>query len=315
MIKVKINMREMAQIERAVTRLTGDRAGAARFRRELTAAVQKEAVKAEPQIMAELVAEKIKKSETGWANDPTRNKAVLVEPGTGCIWLDSKGKPILGPRVTYPKTPDIALNAFIKHLKDAIEGEKFVEHMYLDKKGNVTVGIGFLLETTQEAMSLPFVEEPSMKPAHAKHVENAYNKVKRAPAGGAASEFANMTNIIISEADATILTLDFIDKLMIEIRSNALFPAFDTFPVPANQGILDMVYVLGGPKTRRIFDDFTAAVNARKWALAGQESSRKDVNAQRNQKINGWFQSAAKLDPLFLDPTCKKPLFNPRSTG
>ena len=47
---------EMRRIERAAARLTGDRAGAARFRKELTAAVREASVKAEPQIMAELIA-------------------------------------------------------------------------------------------------------------------------------------------------------------------------------------------------------------------------------------------------------------------
>ena len=116
---------------------------------------------------------KIKKPETGWANDPARNKAVLVEPGTGCMWLDSKGKPILGPRVTYPETPDIDLKAFVTHLETP-GIEDFSPHMYRDKGGNATVGIGLHLETAREAMTLPFVEKPSMKPAHPKHIENAF---------------------------------------------------------------------------------------------------------------------------------------------
>lgn len=299
---------DMRRIEQAAARLTGDRQGAARFRKELTEAVR-QAAAFNPQDIADA----IRRGKIGWVNDPARNKAVLVQAKTGCVLLDSKRKPFLGPRITYRKTPDINLNAFVTHLKDANEGENFIEHMYLDKKGNVTVGIGLLLETAQEAMSLPFVEKPSMKPAHPKHIENAYGKVKRAPAGGPASAFAQLTNLIISEADATILTLRFIDKLMIEIRSNAMFPAFDTFPVPAKQAILDMVYTLGGPKTLSIFIQFTPAVNSRKWVLAARESSRSDVNADRNKKINGWFQSAAKLEPLFLNPACKKPLFDPQS--
>lgn len=250
---------DMRRIEQAAARLTGDRQGAARFRKELTEAVRQAAAAFDPQDIADA----IRRGKIGWVNDPARNKAVLVQAGTGCVLLDTKRKPILGPRITYRKTPDINLNAFVTHLETP-GIEDFSPHMYRDKGGNVTVGIGLHLETAQEAMTLPFVEKPSMKPAHPKHIENAYNKVKRAPAGGPASDFANLTSLVISKADATILTLDFIDKLMIEIKSNVMFPGFDTFPVPAKMGVLDMVYTLGGPRTLSIYINFTPAVRSRK---------------------------------------------------
>jgi GH24 family phage-related lysozyme (muramidase) len=295
---------DMRRIERSVARLTGDRRGAARVRRELTAAVHEAAVKAEPQIMAELTAKHVAEKTAGWVNDPDRDKAVLVQAGTGCVLLDSKSKPILGPRISYRKTPDIDLGNFVDHLKtDGVEG--FAQHMYLDQKGNVTVGIGLLLATAQKAMTLPFVKKPLMKPAHPKHIENAYNKVKAAKPTGVASDFKHLTSLIISEADAILLTLDFIDKIIVEIR--VVFPDFDTYPVNAKKGILDMFYTIGTPNIISGWPLFRGAVKRRDWKEAVVQEKDRGVGPKRHKIVNVWFTDAANeaSEKFFLDPSCK----------
>jgi GH24 family phage-related lysozyme (muramidase) len=305
---------DMRKIEQSVARLTGDRRGAARFRRELTAAVREAVVKAEPQIMAELIAKHVAEKTAGWVNDPDRNKAVLVQAGgTGCVLLDSKGKPILGRRITYPKTPEFDLGNLVDHLKRS-DVENFVPYMYLDEKGNVTVGIGLLLETVQEAISLPFVERGPTKRAHPKHIENAYNKVKAAQRDKVWPFYKPLTHIDISLADATTLTLDFINKVLVEIRSAAVYPEFDSFPVPAKMAILDMVYTTGSGKIVTKWPRFTAAVRRRNWKQAFQEATDRVDSAGRQKQLEIWFTQAAegKNEKFFLDPSCKPlPLTSP----
>ena len=305
MINVKINMRDMAQIERAVTRLTGDRAGAARFRRDLTAAVQKEAVKAAPRIMAEVIGEKLKAREAGWVNDPVRDKAVLVQAKTGCVLLDDKGKPILRPRIAYRKTPNIDLGIFIDHLKRP-EVENFVPYMYLDDGGNVTVGIGILLKSAQAAISLPFVKKGTNKRPHPAHVEKDYNRVKSAPAGMKWPRYEIFSSIVISEAEATSRTLTFINNIFVEI--NVVFPDFDTYPTKAKMGILDMFYSLGTTKILADWPLFRAAVKRRDWKTAARQSIRNNVSTERTQAVATWFEESVPNTTFFIDSICSKPL-------
>ena len=229
---------------------------------------------------------------------------MLVQAGKGCVLLDSKRKPILGPRITYRKTPDIDLNAFVTHLETAgIEG--FSPHMYLDQKGDVTVGIGILLETVQEAKSLPFVKMGAVIRPHDIHIENAYNKVKAAKTSPPADQFASLTSLVISKADATILTLDFINKILVEV--SVVFPNYDTYPVKAKEGILDMFYTIGTPNIISGWPLFRAAVKRRNWKEAAAQEKDRGVGPDRHKIVYDWFTGAANepSEKFFLDPSCK----------
>ena len=184
---------KMREVERSLAQLTGNKAQAAKFRKGLEKKIQQVAVKAQPKIVQNL----IKSGRAGWVNDPdVPGVAVLVERRTGCVLLDPKGKVFpRTPPVSHPPTSGINEGAFIQHLKDA-GNELFVPYMYLDKKGNVTVGIGTHLENAQEAKVLPFFIRGTNKPAHDNHKINAYNKVKNSGlAGSKHSVFEPLTSI------------------------------------------------------------------------------------------------------------------------
>ncbi len=295
---------DMRRIERSVARLTGDPRAAASFRKELVAAAHATATTAQPAIVDHLV----KTGKAGFANNPARNKALLVERDTGCILLGAKDQPIVGPRVAHARTPPLDKGRFVQHLKDPGEGENFVPHMYLDTKGNVTVGIGTKLETVQEAMSLPFVDRGTVTRAHSKHIENAYNLVKSATPGPGADSFESLTHIDLSEADATILALDTIDAFLAEILRRHSFHEYDSYPETAKLGLLDMVYTLGVKGTVDKFPMFTVAVSRRNWRIAAKASNRPEASNARNARIRQWFEDAAKRQPFFFNPSCKKRL-------
>ena len=171
---------------------------------------------------------------------------MLVERHTGCILQDPQGKDIhRNEPVTHPVTPGIDEGAFIQHLKDA-GNELYVPYMYLDDKNNVTVGIGTLLEDAQEAKGLPFVERGTNKPAHDNHKINAFNKVKNSGlAGSLYTVFEPLTSIEISEADAVAKTLNDARTFIKELKKQKFFREFDTFPLTAKMGLLDMIYTKG----------------------------------------------------------------------
>ncbi len=159
-----ISRQDLRKLERSLQKLTGSRSQALRLRRKIEARAQQAArratrgttspqaaAKTQPEIIKNLVTNK----RAGWVNDPGKNQAVLVEKGTGCLVLDSKGKVITEPKHMLPSKPGINQSTFLRHLRS--QGiEEYVPHMYLDDKGNVTVGIGHLVDDVDEAQRLSF---------------------------------------------------------------------------------------------------------------------------------------------------------------
>ncbi len=294
----------MREVERSLVKLTGNKTQAIKIRKSLEKKIQQAAAKKLPDIAQSLV----KSGRAGWANDPdTPGGAVLVERGTGCVLLDPKGKVIQrSSPVSHPPTSGINEAAFIQHLKDA-GNELYVPYMYLDDENNVTVGIGSLLENAAEAKLLKFVERGTNKRAHAKHIENAFNKVQNSGlAGSVYTVFKPLTSIEISEAVAVNKTsqdmLIFID----ELKKQRFFKEYDTFPAPAKMGLLDMIYTLGLTNLLSIFHRFNPAVQWRDWKMAAIESSRSSVKDSRNQIVRQWFEEAARQEPFGVNRFCTK---------
>ena len=291
MIKTTAKFRQnLRKIEKAAQRLTGSRRQATALARKIETQFSKVAAKNFPKIVETLVADK----RAGWVKGPGKNMAVLVEAKTGCLLLDSKGKQITDSRYRHPRMPPIDKGAFLQHLKTP-GMELYVPYMYLDEKKNVTVGIGHLLEDADEATMLKFVERGTSKLANKEDVKNAFNKVKSSSlTPGIAHLFKNLTQIVISEADATVLALDDMEIFLSELKARKAYSDFHTYPPTAKLAVLDLAYTLGVPKTVNLYDDFTAAVSHRNWKLAAQESDRPGLSADRNKIAFDWLQQAAQ---------------------
>lgn len=295
---------QMREVERSLAQL-GGKTQATKIRKGLEKRIQQAAAKKLPDIALSLV----KSGRAGWANDPdTPGGAVLVERGTGCVLLDPKGKVIQRSNpVSHPPTSGINEMAFIQHLKDA-GNELYVPYIYKDKKDNVTVGIGTHLENAQDAKILPFVDRRTNQPVHDNHKINAYNKVKNSPISGTAGHlvFKPLTNIVISEADAVNQASKDLQIFIGELQMQRFYRDFDTFPVTAKMGLLDMIYTLGLPELLDQFKKFNPAVRSRDWKFAASESSRKDIAPSRNQIAQQWFEEAANQEPVFVSVLCTK---------
>lgn len=295
----------MRAVERSAAKLTGSRAKARAFRKRVETKIRQVAAKAEPVVIENL----IKSGRAGWANDPdTPGGAVLVERGTGCVLLGPQGKVIRRKQpVVHPVTPAIDQGRFIQHLRTP-GIELYVPYMYLDRKGYVTVGIGHLLETAEDAKKLRFFERGTNKPAHPQHVENAFNKVKNSGLTGSEYHvFKPLTSIEVSEADAVNQAMKHLEVFLNELKRQSFFREFDTFPVAAKMGLLDMIYTLGLTKLLGKFKIFNPAVRRRDWKMAALESDRGgDVSQERNQIVRQWFEEAARLEPFFINVICTK---------
>jgi hypothetical protein len=263
--------------------------------------------RAAPQTEQQIIKDLVTKKRAGWVNEPGKSRSVLVEAKTGCLVLDAKGKATTEPKITLPSKPGIDKAAFLQHLKDP-NVENFVPHMYLDRYGNVTVGIGTLLPDADTAKRLPFVERPSGKPADKDYVAIAFDRVKNSGLVNAkAPVFRPLTSIELSEANSELKALADMDDFL-GFLSKTYFPEFHTFPVSAKMGHLDLAYTAGARGSRDNYPLFAAAVDRRNWKQAGVEQ-RTNRAVKRADIVQAWYNQAARQEPFFISHTkCRKPL-------
>ncbi len=258
-----------------------------------------------------LVAHLIKTGLVGLTNDPRRPGAVMVEYGTGCRIQDAQGKDIRGEIRVRFSVAAAHIGMLFHRLARDHEGR--IRWMYLDHKGNVTVGLGHLLPHVEAAVALPFFERGTLTPASKAHIANAYRTVKSSQdlRGNRAEAFKNLTHIDLPESDIDALFRSDGAEFIGQLRRR--FSSFDSFPEPAQLALLDRIFNLGNTGFPG-FVKLIAAVKFRNWALAAAESGIEVTAAgvaKRNEKIRKMFLQAAAMEPFFLDPAVR-PIKLPR---
>jgi len=143
--------------------------------------------------------------------------------------------------------------------------ESFLDFLYLDDEGLVTIGMGLLVDPQKYLAGIDFVFPATGKPAGPADVAAAWLKVKGlqklAKGGGAA--FASFTTI---RATADSLTRAAQRKLAADVALLLpFFPAFAAFPAAGQLLILSMAWAMG-PEEFAKWPHFCAAVNAGDWA-------------------------------------------------
>ncbi len=303
------NSRELDKPQRGFAKLVGP-AKARALRKDLEkrivlAAAGRGGGPAKPE--AQIVKEMVKVGQAGWVNPNRTGKATLVQRGTGCVLKGANGQNIQGTRFAFKSTPPLSKSRYLSFAKSTV-GESFVANMYLDKKGNVTVGIGHLVINLQEAQRLAsqyqFTKKGTNTRSSVADLANDFNTVKNSGMTGfRAHNFAPLTGHDITLAEATRLFDDDVNIKLRELKARVAFPEFETYPTVAKLGLLDMSFTLGVRGVWHGYPVFTAAALRRDWKAAATQSDR-PVLAARNAEIRMWFREAAKKEPFFIDPRC-----------
>ena len=257
----------------------------------------------------------------GWAYHPDMNKDVLVERGTGCVidWTNGEYTP-RPPQIHHVRERKI--NGTI-YREDGGFFEGFVQYMYLDCEGEVTVGIGHLIKNAEAAKRLPFYmpDEPGGKTEKAtpEDKEKAFNEVLGSMIiCEPHTVFKDMTELRLSIDTIETLFENDVDGFIHQLTHH--YPEFDTYPKMAQLGMLDLIYNMGyggfiGTDEEPEFEDFNNALKYRNWIEVAEQSHRSLRNSQgkimpglvdRNAVIRGWFLQASEEDPFFVKPKCPK---------
>jgi GH24 family phage-related lysozyme (muramidase) len=173
--------------------------------------------------------------------------------------------------------------------------------MYLDQIGKVTVGIGNMLPTADNAKTLGFVNTRTRQPASPEEVERAFRAVKAMKSGKPHATYRLDPSIELPrEKLAELAKRRLAKEFLPGLRKR--FADFDSLPKPARRGLIDMIYNLGVGKFGSEFDGkhskFGPAVRRHDWNVAAAECDVSTSRKARNAWRRAQFALALEQEPL-----------------
>lgn len=158
--------------------------------------------------------------------------------------------------------------------------EGCVPYMYLDTVGLVTVGIGNLLRTVEDAKALPFVDSDTDEPASQLAIEQAYAAVSKMPPAQHWSKYKLRPSLELSNETSRDLALTRVASEFLP-RLRRAFPDFDTYPPSAQRFMIDMAYNGGVGYFRK--RGMVGPIEQRQWITAIVS-----LPTQGNPRRNAW---------------------------
>ena len=171
--------------------------------------------------------------------------------------------------------------------------EGVIPHLYLDSRGNVTAGVGFLIPDEAALRRLPWY--PNVQTALVD-----YSRVRAAETGHVALWYRKLTIARLRAEDMRRLFEDHV----LEFRKAAVRAGWrlERYPLPAQIAIVDMAFNLGvgtpmsailpaGQKRKGLgaYKELFAAVEAGDWSKAARECKRGGIGQARNDATAAQF--------------------------
>jgi len=176
-----------------------------------------------------------------------------------------------------------------------------INHLYLDTKGKVTVGVGHLVanKNTVSGITLYKVKNKLFtQPATLQEKMAEYANIAKLPWGKryTAKSFEPHTTLKMKDFDIKVLLNKHIDSFYLELKNiykkdNGYSENFENFDSNIQLALFDMIFNLGAPKLKNNFPKFNKAIKANDFESAAKESHRLDVDHLRNEYVNNLFLS------------------------
>ena len=160
--------------------------------------------------------------------------------------------------------------------------EGSISHMYLDTAGAVAVGVGHIMPTADVAARVTFLRADNTT-ATAEEVKAEFAVIRCNGKGKLPSFYKKDTRLHI--ADATIDTLLSDDLGRVVDGLTGELPGFATYPVKAQEALVDMAFNLGLNGLMTKFPKFIELVKRGDWKGAAGESRRNGISNSRNEGI------------------------------
>lgn len=176
-------------------------------------------------------------------------------------------------------------------LKNSIRAhEGCIDHMYLDTRGNVTIGIGQLVPSADDAKSLKLYMRDSGEPADDQQIVDEYNTVMAQQAGLAAQRYKQFTKLELRHGDIEAMLDHHIDEFAGDLDRE--ISGFEQFPDAAQEALMDMAFNLGVSGLVHKFPKLINAASHQDWDTCAAECERRGIGDDRNRATRALFDSA-----------------------
>jgi hypothetical protein len=183
--------------------------------------------------------------------------------------------------------------------------------MYLDRKALVSVGVGNLVDFSQDpnvvdpaapAKELPFVHKADGTPASVDEIAGEWQLLKDDPGLAEAGHLAcePLTKLMLTEPDIDALVGRKLDQFESVLRRTPAFSDLDNWPADAQLGLIAMAWALG-PAFGPGWPNFSAACEAKDWRGAAAEAFSSDFAPRRHEAHLKLFENAAVSAETGLD--------------
>lgn len=209
------------------------------------------------------------------------------------------------------------LNSKVKAVveKKLEEYEGRYDHMYLDSKSKVTIGVGHLITNKNAVGTLTLYTVKNKLPstlATLKQKQDEYDAIVKQKKNYKASWYKQHTSLVMKDADINTqrnkhVTTFYSELLGMYTKAKGFATGFDDMPESVQKALFDMIFNLGQTKLRTTFTKFNDAVKKEKWDEAAKQCNRPDVNAARNNYVKGLFNEAHKASPKSTTTTPQVP--------
>ena len=188
---------------------------------------------------------------------------------------------------------------FIQQLK-RFEGE--IAHLYLDSRGNPTIGVGFLMANAQQFCALNLVHKQSGKPASEREKQAEYKKISKQKSGYKASWYAQFCELTLPSHETDKLLHKHLAQFKQELnkvfsKQSGFNCQFEQMPLSAQYALLDMAFNLGTSHLAKNWPKLHQAIKQQDWHCAAQECSRRHIQSERNAATEQLFKQAISKQP------------------
>ncbi|MBL1259292.1 MAG: hypothetical protein COB33_002025 [Thiotrichaceae bacterium] len=207
----------------------------------------------------------------------------------------------------------LAANIKSEVMKRIEQYEGRFNHLYLDTKGKVTVGIGHLVPNRNAMATVMLYKLKNKVPFQAASLaekQAEYDKTSKLPYGQryGAGSFKSHTTLIMKDSDINAQRDKHVNSFYTELtniynKSNGYPDDFDKLHKNVQLALFDMIFNLGATKIVASFPSFNKALKASDWKKSATESNRPDVNAARNSYVKQLFNTV----PVVAKPAASMP--------
>jgi GH24 family phage-related lysozyme (muramidase) len=176
---------------------------------------------------------------------------------------------------------------------EPIRWEGHRREMYVDRRGNVSAGIGHPLAGVGAALALPWQHRSTGRRATSAEVRVAFRQVRSQALGHRAPAHLRASDLVLPAGFATELAAARLERTLLP-GLRRLCPRFDRYPLPARRALVDMAWNLGLRELAR-FHNLTAACARGDFAAAADHCHRRGSHSARNVATRDLFRQAAVM--------------------